>query len=289
MTTKTDTQIAKLEEFRELGIQSYQSDGFVRASILAEATTGLEKALTPEFMKPFMNLQGKNFGFKSDKIYDEQTVKNCLIEAVMMGVQPVGNHFNIIAKNSYITKEGFGYLLKQLPNFSYSIVPGIPRISGSSAVIEMTITWTHGGMKQSQKIMFPIKVNAYMGPDAVIGKATRKARKWLFETVTGSEVPDGDVTESVDGTAEVLSSKMNGADVSDDEEDSAPEEPVKEQIKPDDKSKEGDETNKVTPPHEKPSPEGKVPEFYRKKIETKGGSGEGSLFPGENHAAGSGL
>ena len=289
MTTKTDTQIVKLEEFRELGLQSYQKNGFERALILAEATAGLEKTLTPEVMKSFMNLQGKNYGFKTDKIYDEQTVKNCIIEAVMLGVLPVGNQFNIIAKNTYLTKEGVGCLLKDIPDFYYEITPGIPRISGSSAVIEMKIMWTINGVEKSQSITFPVKVNSFMGPDAVIGKATRKARKWLLDTVTGSEVPYGDITETTEGTAEVLSSKMNGADVSDDEEDSAPEEPVKEQTKPDDKSKEGDETNKVTPPHEKPSPEGKVPEFYRKKIETKGGSGEGSLFPGENHAAGSGL
>ena len=34
-----------------------------------------------------------------------------------------------------------------------------------------------------------------MGADAVIGKATRKARKWIYDTITGSEIPEGDVMD----------------------------------------------------------------------------------------------
>jgi hypothetical protein len=41
----------------------------------------------------------------------------------------------------------------------------------------------------------PVKVNNGMGTDAVIGKASRKARHWLFCTLTGSEMPEGDVTD----------------------------------------------------------------------------------------------
>lgn len=34
-----------------------------------------------------------------------------------------------------------------------------------------------------------------MGTDAVIGKATRKARAWLFSKLTGMEVGEGDVQD----------------------------------------------------------------------------------------------
>lgn len=277
--------IVQLDEYRELGIQAYQKSGFERASLIANATSGLEKALTPAFMKPFMDLQGKNYGFKSDKIYDEATVKHCLIEAVMMGVEPVGNHFNIIAKNSYITKEGFGFLLKQIQGLSYRITPGVPRISGQSALIEMKVSWTMGGVKQEEKLNLPIKVNSFMGPDAVIGKATRKARKWLFETITGSEVPDGDITEAE--VLDITATSTQGVAQVDEDEDEAPETPEKAE-KPSEDVKIPE--TKVTPPHETTGgfeePEKKKPKFAEKMEEKAQKSKEGELFPKDTNAAG---
>jgi hypothetical protein len=36
-----------------------------------------------------------------------------------------------------------------------------------------------------------------MGTDAIIGKATRKARAWLWQHITGQEIPDGDASEII--------------------------------------------------------------------------------------------
>lgn len=174
--------------------------GFELAYKIASATAELKNLLTPEYIKPIMALQGSRLGFKTDKDkdggYPELTVKNCLIEAVLMGVQPHGNQFNIIAGNTYITKEGFGYLLSKLPGLSYTITPSLPRVKDSSAAIVMNIEWIYGGVKQVKQIDIPVKVNAYMGTDAVIGKATRKARHWLYNTITGSEIPEGDIQDA---------------------------------------------------------------------------------------------
>src|SRR5690606_21005193 len=62
------------------------------------------------------------------------------------------------------------------------------------------------GQSKERDIDFPIKINQHMGTDAVIGKATRKARAWLYNTITGSEIGDGDVTE-VEG--KVISTTIN--------------------------------------------------------------------------------
>lgn len=179
-----------------------QMKGFAKTYLVAQATTFLQDNLTDQYMKPIMRLQGNRLGFRTDKDreggYSMPVVKNCLIEAVLMGVQPVGNHFNIIAGNSYITKEGFGYLLSNVSGLSYEIIPQIPRIdyTKGSAVVDMKIRWKLNGDKwKEQTTSHPTKVNKMMGVDAIIGKATRKARKWLFETVTQSEFSDGDVTE----------------------------------------------------------------------------------------------
>ncbi len=51
-------------------------------------------------------------------------------------------------------------------------------------------------------------MNAFMGTDAVIGKATRKARAWLFSTITGTEIGDGDAGE-IDVKATVVGTKID--------------------------------------------------------------------------------
>lgn len=176
-------------------------EGFERAYLIAQATEQLKTMLTPEYMKPIMALQGNRLGFKTDQDnkqgYPETTVKNCLIEAVLTGVQPFGNQFNIIASNCYITKEGFGYLLKNFPGLSYDITFELPRINHekTGAAIDANVSYTVNGIKKEKVLHIPVKMNAYMGTDAVIGKATRKARAWLYNTITGSEISDGDITD----------------------------------------------------------------------------------------------
>ena len=123
-------------------------------------------------------------------------------------MQPVNNQFNIIAGNCYITKEGFGFLLANYRGLSYEIIPLLPRISNDnqSAAIKMQINWSlNGGETKQREIEFPIKMNQYMGIDAVIGKATRKARAWLYNSISGLEVSDGDIQ---DVPVTVLSSKQ---------------------------------------------------------------------------------
>jgi len=188
--------------------------GFEKAYLIANAASELKNLLTPEYMKPIMALQGNKLGFRTDKDkdggYSEQVVKNCLIEAVLMGVQPFGNQFNIIAGNCYITKEGFGHLLANFKGLTYEIIPSLPRINAdkSSAAIVVKIRWTLKGETKEREIDIPVKMNSMMGTDAVIGKATRKARAWLYNTINGvCEIADGDATEYA--KAEVVGTKIN--------------------------------------------------------------------------------
>jgi len=175
--------------------------GFEKAYIVSNAIAELKEMLTPEYMKPIMNLQGNKLGFKTDKDtsggYPEAAVKNCLIEAVLFGLQPTGNQFNIIAGNMYATKEGVGYLLSKIPGLRYDIIPELPRIKDNSSAIVMNVEWTLNGHTNIKKLDIPVKVNNFMGTDAIIGKATRKARKWLYDTITGTEIPEGDISDTI--------------------------------------------------------------------------------------------
>jgi hypothetical protein len=143
-----------------------------------------------------MALQGSAIGFKTDKAYPEDVVRDALIEATMSGVYPVGNEFNIIAGRAYITKEGFGRKLKDVPSLSYTVANGEITMKNGGAIVPMDIQWTYGGKSEAKTLPVHVRVNSGMGADAIIGKATRKARAWLYQTVTGQELPEGDVTDA---------------------------------------------------------------------------------------------
>lgn len=168
------------------------AERFEKTFRLADAVNQLRDLLTPAVMEPIMKLQGTKLGYKTDKDsaggYPSEVVRECLIEATMQGVYPVGNEFNIIAGQCYITKEGFGHKLRDLGR-SYMITPGIPKMQEKGAVIDMKIEWDG---KHSTVIPFCIRVNAGMGADAIVGKAERKARAWLWRTMTGQEAPEGE-------------------------------------------------------------------------------------------------
>lgn len=196
-----EKEIAKQLDFAVLKVIGEDNIvGFQKAFQVAEATRILKEILNEEYMKPIMQIQGSRLGFKTDKDssggYHMNVVKQCLIEAVLTGVQPSMNQFNIIAGNCYVTKEGFGYLLSNIKGLKYEIIPMIPKVEGTQATVVMRITWSIGASEtEVREIEFVIKVNSYMGADAIIGKATRKSRAWLYNQVTGVEVGDGDVAE----------------------------------------------------------------------------------------------
>jgi len=213
---------AKLNKSVASVIGSKAVEGFEKAYIVADATEQLKVALTPEYLKPIMALQGNRIGFKTDKDsaggYPADVVKNCIIEAVLMGVQPVGNQFNIIAGNCYITKEGFGYLLRNFPSLNYEIIHSLPKINAekTSAAVDSKLRWKLGnGEWESAELPIAVKMNNFMGTDAVLGKADRKSRAWLYNRITGLEVADGDTqdiqVEIVGDARDALKNKSNAA------------------------------------------------------------------------------
>lgn len=197
MSQQNKVAIAQeLNEVVSTVVGQHHIKNFEKAFLIADATSKLKSLLTKEYMRPIMELQGNRLGFKSDKVYAEGVVRDCLIEAVLTGLQPVGNQFNIIAGNMYPTKEGLGYLLANFNGLSYQIIPELPRMKDTSAAVVMNIKWSiNNGTRNEEKLDIPIKVNKYMGTDAVLGKATRKARAWLYSTITGSEISEGDATD----------------------------------------------------------------------------------------------
>jgi hypothetical protein len=190
--------------------QSDVTDGFQKAFSISNAIVTIGELLTPEYMAPIMKLQNNKLGFKTDKKdagYPEDVVKNCVIEAVLMGLQPTGNQINIIQGQTYPTREGFSYLLdNKTPSLeSYDISYGLPNVENNQTYVPTTIKWKlKNGEEKFKEIKFPVIKNQNMSADALWGKAERKAKRWLYYQVTGRDIADADAE---DATFEVVSSE----------------------------------------------------------------------------------
>ncbi len=172
-----------------------------RAMVLAAGIRKLQELITDKMVTEIMGLQGTALGFITDKDssggYPEPVVKACFIEAMLLGVQPIGNEWNIIASRPYITKNGFARLVRDTGITNLKLNLDVPTIKEQGATVPTEATWEYGGDEQSIKRTFPIRVNQRMGADAVLGKATRKLLAAIYQQITGSEhaLPEGDVQD----------------------------------------------------------------------------------------------
>lgn len=148
--------------------------------------------------------ENNRLGFKTDKPngYPDEVVRECLVESLLQGVYPFGNEFNIIAGNSYITKEGFIGLMRRDRRFLGVCIDMEPPVydKGASgrerAVVKYAATWNFNSRPDKKSGAVPIRLNAGMGDDAVLGKAERKIRCLIWNQATGNYLSDGDADDS---------------------------------------------------------------------------------------------
>lgn len=191
---------------------------FERTFALGAAMADLRDALDEKVMTSIMKLQNTKLGFRTDneRGYPVQVVRDAVIEATVWGLQCVGNQFNILAGNFYATKEGYTYLLRNLPeldDMKFIFHPAVIKESSTSGtrkdgtpwqkieregIAVVDVSWVYNGVRGMERLEFCIRVNAGMSQDAIIGKAERKAKKWLFERLTGRYMPDGEVADMAD-------------------------------------------------------------------------------------------
>lgn len=199
----------------ECGIKSIAKlPKFMQAIRMAQGIAAMRSALTDEFVKTtLMPLMGSTLGFLADRPnqkepdpYGIQVVRDCAIEAMLRGFNVVGNEFNIIAGRFYGTRAGFERQVAEFPGLTNLVLqPGVPVMGGGDkgAVVPYTATWTLNGspmridcqMTDGIDLRIPVKVNAGMGADAVIGKATRKMLYRIYQRINGSSygLADGEV------------------------------------------------------------------------------------------------
>jgi len=226
--------IEKIESIVDVySLPAIKGESPMRKSLLM--ATGMRKlraALTPEVMADIMPLMNTPLGFNTDKDpsrptwskqknkmvtpqpYSEDAVKTCVIQALMRGLYLVGNEFNIISGSQYTTREGFERITRELPGVSNIVIRigAIDQGTGDTCRVSFSATWTLDGAPQSivgtkddkdaagnpLDSRVPVRINAGMGADAVIGKAHRKVWALIYQNITGQNLDDHDSTAEAD-------------------------------------------------------------------------------------------
>lgn len=202
-------------------------NNFGAAFNAARVITLLREALTDEVMaRVFIPLMNTKVGFRTDRdgkpdkngrtkpLYDVPTVRNAIIDATIIGLLPTGNQFNIISGTMYPTKEGYTVLLKKI-GAKYVIDVQQDRSQNPAfAEFPCKITYSYNGEKNSLTINATVRRDQYSSNDQLRGKAERRAKKALYEYLTGTDYGEADETSSrpnavIDTVAVEISEKGN--------------------------------------------------------------------------------
>jgi hypothetical protein len=172
-------------------LRTYFDDPGIRSAIVAlqDSPLGFRTDRDPKIKK-----KDRDGSYKSNIPYEYEIVKEAAIEALLRGLQLVGNQFNIIAGRFYCTKEGFEALIKVAPITDFQLNIGVPKSSTGGVTVECSATWI-----QEKTVSFaatiPVKSDQYSTADQLIGKATRKFLSRCYQQMSGKTMPDGDSSE----------------------------------------------------------------------------------------------
>lgn len=187
------------------GLTLIQNAGAAFKAVLV--VKSLREVLTDEIMKEvFMPLMNAKIGFLTDRngkpdkrgntkpLYSIDIVRDAIIDATSFGLLPTFNQFNIIAEKMYPTKEGFTALLKKL-GVVYVLNFGKDASSDDSKFAEISVKINYKIKNEDQKpfvIMAVVPKTTYSSYDQLKGKAERRAKKMLYEYVTGLDLGEND-------------------------------------------------------------------------------------------------
>lgn len=212
LTVQEKTTCKDLETIvKNCSLASLDAAGaFEKALVMASGIAGLRQAITPAMLKKIMPLMNTKLGFltdcdpnKPDKNgkrptpYSEEVVKECFIEASLLGLSVVGNEFNILFGGVHVTKNGYKRKLKELEGFS-DLVPclKVPKTQDGGAIVSCAATWKYQGKPDSMEREFAVKLQGGMGADAALGKAERRLFKAIYERITGTYLSDGEADDA---------------------------------------------------------------------------------------------
>lgn len=182
-------------------------NNFTAAFTAVNVVQLLREAMTDDVMKAvFMPLMNTKVGFLTDRTgkpnargeikqpYPIPVVRDAIIDGISIGLLPTGNQMNIIAEKMYPTKEGYTALLRKLGVKYFIDVSYDKGQTQGFAEIPCKITYEFQGQKNSFSILATVKKDSYSSPDQLRGKAERRAKRALYEYITGTDFGEGDTS-----------------------------------------------------------------------------------------------
>lgn len=159
---------------------------FSRALAVGRAYLDIKKELTTQ-MDFVVALAGQANGFKCDKDYPAEKIKQCAIDALIAGCQLTGNQWNIIGGNMYIAQLGWKRKLAITPGFKFLDVPTFKDpVDGKGYVrIECSQKYSMDGKEDKYEFTAIVRTNGGSNIDNNIGKAKAKLWHALYEKLTG--------------------------------------------------------------------------------------------------------
>ena len=216
-------------------ITNKQAQGFNEALILAGGIKQMRELFltSPEIKANVMAMADTPLGFMTDRSpaaiksskkdlspYDYNQIAECCIEAMLQGYRITGNEFNIISERFYPAKNGkYRKIIENenISNFFFTNTSplfsteqrmnyGKPDIA-SIAKVQCFATWTQTNSDGQRvavklgygedKLIFKVKVNAFMGDDGIVGKALSKLFSRVLMRVEGKMIPEAtDIDEA---------------------------------------------------------------------------------------------
>ena len=168
----------------------------------------LRDLLTDEVMKEvFMPLMNTKIGFLTDRngkanskgqikpLYSIAVVRDVVIDAAAFGLLPTFNQINIISDRMYPTKEGFTALLKKhgvkyILNFGEDTTASNAKFA--NIIVRINYKLKDGEDQKPFVMTAVMPKNNYSSYDQLKGKAERRAKKMLYEYVTGLDLGEND-------------------------------------------------------------------------------------------------
>lgn len=208
------------KEAGALQLASNCNAAFTATIVVSQLRAFLTDEIIEKVFRPLMNTR---IGFMTDRRpttknphptpYSNQVIRDAIIDGLTIGLFPTGNQINIISERMYPTKEGFTALLKKMGvKYVVSIGADTNRVQGY-AEIPCKVDYMYNGEKNSLTLMATVRKDEYSSPDQLRGKAERRAKKALYEYITGCDFGDADEDSSrpiEDAHYEVVKENANG-------------------------------------------------------------------------------
>lgn len=191
------------KEAGQLQLVNNAGAAFVATAVVTKLRALLTNEVIENVFRPLMNTR---LGFMTDRRptaknphptpYSNDVIRDAIIEGVTLGLLPTGNQFNIIAERMYPTKEGFTALLKKMGvKYVVSVGADSNRVQGYAEMV-CRVDYSYNGEKNGFNLTATVKKDDYSSPDQLRGKAERRAKKALYEYLTGCDMGDADEDSS---------------------------------------------------------------------------------------------